>query len=80
LYRLLLPPAHFNLELGRADLADKVMNFTAPAGVQLATGSYVNVLVTGSFPNSLVASWPADRISSGDRVIWRAEINRAQLL
>ena len=32
----------------------KVMNFTAPAGVQLATGSYVNVLVTGSFPNSLV--------------------------
>ncbi|MGA7078988.1 MAG: tRNA (N6-isopentenyl adenosine(37)-C2)-methylthiotransferase MiaB [Terriglobales bacterium] len=32
----------------------KVMNFTVPAGVELATGSYVDVLVTGSFPNSLV--------------------------
>src|SRR5271170_3143742 len=32
----------------------KVMNFTVPAGVELATGSYVPVLVTGSFPNSLV--------------------------
>src|SRR6266852_4777632 len=32
----------------------KVMNFTVPAGVELATGSYVNVRVTGSFPNSLV--------------------------
>ena len=32
----------------------KVLNFTAPAGVELKTGSYVNVLVTNSFPNSLV--------------------------
>ena len=32
----------------------KVMNFTVPAGIELATGSYVNVRVTASFPNSLV--------------------------
>jgi len=32
----------------------KVLNFTAPQGVDLKTGSYVNVLVTTSFPNSLV--------------------------
>ena len=32
----------------------KVMNFTVPAGVELKTGSYVEVRVTGSFPNSLV--------------------------
>src|ERR1700681_1514490 len=32
----------------------KVMNFTVPDGVELATGSYVPVRVTGSFPNSLV--------------------------
>ncbi len=32
----------------------KVLNFTAPAGVQLKTGSYINVRVTQSFPNSLV--------------------------
>jgi tRNA-2-methylthio-N6-dimethylallyladenosine synthase len=32
----------------------KVLNFTAPAGVELASGSYVNVLVTGCFANSLV--------------------------
>jgi len=32
----------------------KVMNFTVPEGVDLKTGSYVHVLVTGSFPNSLV--------------------------
>jgi tRNA-2-methylthio-N6-dimethylallyladenosine synthase len=32
----------------------KVMNFTVPVGVELATGSYIRVLVTGSFPNSLV--------------------------
>ena len=31
----------------------KVMNFTVPAGVELAAGSYVQVRVTGSFPNSL---------------------------
>jgi tRNA-2-methylthio-N6-dimethylallyladenosine synthase len=32
----------------------KVMNFTVPEGVELVTGSYVDVRVTGSFPNSLV--------------------------
>jgi tRNA-2-methylthio-N6-dimethylallyladenosine synthase len=32
----------------------KVMNFTVPEGVELATGSYVPVRVTTSFPNSLV--------------------------
>ena len=32
----------------------KVMNFTVPTGVELATGSYVPVRVTASFPNSLV--------------------------
>src|SRR6266853_1313454 len=32
----------------------KAMNFTVPDGVELATGSYVPVRVTGSFPNSLV--------------------------
>ena len=34
----------------------KVLNFTAPDGVELKTGSYVNVLVTASFPNSLAGS------------------------
>ena len=38
----------------------KVMNFTAPAGVELKTGSYVNVLVTASFPNSLVGEMMVD--------------------
>jgi len=32
----------------------KVMNFTVPEGIELTTGSYVQVRVTGSFPNSLV--------------------------
>ncbi len=32
----------------------KVLNFTAPDGVELKTGSYVDVRVTTSFPNSLV--------------------------
>jgi tRNA-2-methylthio-N6-dimethylallyladenosine synthase len=32
----------------------KVLNFTAAAGTELKTGSYVNVRVTTSFPNSLV--------------------------
>jgi len=32
----------------------KVMNFTVPDGVVLKTGSYANVQVTKSFPNSLV--------------------------
>jgi tRNA-2-methylthio-N6-dimethylallyladenosine synthase len=31
----------------------KVMNFTVPGGVELKTGSYVEVRVTESFPNSL---------------------------
>ncbi len=31
----------------------KVMNFSAPEGAQLKSGSYVNVLCTASFPNSL---------------------------
>ena len=30
------------------------LNFTATAGMVPAVGSYVNVLVTRSFPNSLV--------------------------
>ena len=32
----------------------KVLNFTVPEGIELKTGSYVPVRVTGSFPNSLV--------------------------
>jgi tRNA-2-methylthio-N6-dimethylallyladenosine synthase len=32
----------------------KVMNFTAPEGIELTTGSYVPVGVTASFPNSLL--------------------------
>jgi tRNA-2-methylthio-N6-dimethylallyladenosine synthase len=32
----------------------KVMNFTVPESIELATGSYVDVRVTASFPNSLV--------------------------
>src|SRR5450755_3110604 len=37
----------------------KVMNFTVPEGLELAPGSYVNVLVTASFPNSLVGELAA---------------------
>ncbi len=33
---------------------NKVLNFTAPAGTELAVGSYVPVMTTGSFPNSLL--------------------------
>jgi tRNA-2-methylthio-N6-dimethylallyladenosine synthase len=33
---------------------NKVLNFTAPADRQLCVGSYVPVLATGSFPNSLL--------------------------
>ena len=33
---------------------NKTLNFTAPEHVQLAIGSYVPVLTTGSFPNSLL--------------------------
>ena len=32
----------------------KVLNFTVPEGMELKTGSYVDVRVTASFPNSLV--------------------------
>jgi len=32
----------------------KVMNFTVPSGAELVVGSYVPVMVTASFPNSLV--------------------------
>jgi tRNA-2-methylthio-N6-dimethylallyladenosine synthase len=32
----------------------KVLNFTVPEGIELKTGSYVNVRVTACFPNSLV--------------------------
>lgn len=34
----------------------KVLNFTAVDGIELKTGSYVDVLVTTSFPNSLVGA------------------------
>jgi tRNA-2-methylthio-N6-dimethylallyladenosine synthase len=37
----------------------KVLNFTAPAGTELKTGSYVNVRVTSSFPNSLIGELSA---------------------
>ncbi len=37
----------------------KVMNFTAPAGIELKSGSYVNVMVTTCFPNSLVGEMVA---------------------
>jgi tRNA-2-methylthio-N6-dimethylallyladenosine synthase len=40
----------------------KVLNFTAPEGVELKTGSYVDVCVTTSFPNSLVGEM---MVSSG---------------
>jgi tRNA-2-methylthio-N6-dimethylallyladenosine synthase len=33
---------------------NKVLNFTAPAAIELATGQYVPVMTTGSFPNSLL--------------------------
>ncbi len=33
---------------------NKTLNFTAPGATMLPAGSYVSVLVTGSFPNSLV--------------------------
>jgi tRNA-2-methylthio-N6-dimethylallyladenosine synthase len=31
-----------------------ILNFTVPGGVEPAAGSYVQVMVTGSFPNSLL--------------------------
>jgi tRNA-2-methylthio-N6-dimethylallyladenosine synthase len=40
----------------------KVLNFTAPEGIELKTGSYVDVRVTATFPNSLVGEMvSADR-------------------
>jgi tRNA-2-methylthio-N6-dimethylallyladenosine synthase len=33
---------------------NKVLNFTVPNGTELATGKYVPVMTTGSFPNSLL--------------------------
>jgi tRNA-2-methylthio-N6-dimethylallyladenosine synthase len=33
---------------------NKVLNFTMPENRTLPAGSYVSVLVTGSFPNSLL--------------------------
>ena len=33
---------------------NKVFNFTAPADTKLSPGEYVEVLTTGSFPNSLL--------------------------
>jgi tRNA-2-methylthio-N6-dimethylallyladenosine synthase len=39
----------------------KVLNFTAPEGVGLKTGSYVDVRVTTSFPNSLVGEMVESR-------------------
>jgi tRNA-2-methylthio-N6-dimethylallyladenosine synthase len=38
----------------------KVMNFTVPEGIELSTGSYLPVRVTGSFPNSLVGEMVGD--------------------
>jgi tRNA-2-methylthio-N6-dimethylallyladenosine synthase len=35
---------------------NKVLNFTAPVGVELSAGQYVPVLTTGSFPNSLLGA------------------------
>ena len=47
----------------------KVLNFTAPAGVELAAGSYVDVRVTGSFPNSLVGEMAASGFCLGQMQI-----------
>ncbi|MBV8891817.1 MAG: TRAM domain-containing protein, partial [Acidobacteria bacterium] len=33
---------------------NKVLNFTAPSAIELLPGKYVSVLITGSFPNSLL--------------------------
>jgi tRNA-2-methylthio-N6-dimethylallyladenosine synthase len=38
----------------------KVMNFTAPDGAVLRSGSYVNVRCTATFPNSLVGEMVCD--------------------
>jgi tRNA-2-methylthio-N6-dimethylallyladenosine synthase len=44
----------------------KVLNFTAPDGAELKPGSYTNVRVTQSFPNSLVGqTWPENGSRSG---------------
>ena len=41
----------------------KVMNFTVPEGLELKNGSYVNVRVTASFPNSLVGEMVCSKTS-----------------
>ncbi len=46
----------------------KVMNFTVPGGVELTNGSYVQVLVTGSFPNSLVGQMAGSRFRVGTQL------------
>jgi tRNA-2-methylthio-N6-dimethylallyladenosine synthase len=46
----------------------KVMNFTVPDGIELQTGSYVDVRVTTSFSNSLVG----EMVGSGDLAIGSA--------
>jgi len=45
----------------------KVLNFTVPEGVDLKTGSYVNVRVTGNFPNSLVGELVAGESPSDQK-------------
>jgi len=42
-----------NQWIGRTS-QNKVMNFKAVEGTALVPGSYVNVVTTGTFPNSLV--------------------------
>jgi hypothetical protein len=44
------------------------MNFTVPDGIELQTGSYVDVRVTTSFSNSLVG----EMVGSGDLAIGSA--------
>ena len=45
----------------------KVLNFTVPEGVDLKTGRYVNVRVTGNFPNSLVGELVAGESPSDQK-------------
>jgi tRNA-2-methylthio-N6-dimethylallyladenosine synthase len=46
---------------------NKTLNFTAPAGTGPAIGSYVSVVVTRSFPNSLVGEMVAEGPQDGVR-------------
>jgi tRNA-2-methylthio-N6-dimethylallyladenosine synthase len=53
-----------NQWIGRTS-QNKTLNFTAPAGISPQIGGYVPVLVTGSFPNSLIGEMlPAAGVSS----------------